>query len=70
MSKLKEELEFWRCERPSEYKMDDFIREVNKLESTLKEALNLCSEILDDGYFEGSRGLDFIKTLKLLEDQA
>ena len=45
MSKLIDELEFWRCERPSEYKMDDFIRQVNLLEEAFDRACNeLCNE--------------------------
>ena len=43
--------------------------EIEGLEAKLRESLNLCSEIIDDGYFEGSRGLDFITTLKLLEGE-
>ena len=37
--KLSDELLFWRCERPSEYKMDEFIRQVQAMEreiTTLK----------------------------------
>ena len=30
--KLSEELNKWRCERPDEWKMDEFIREAERLE--------------------------------------
>lgn len=36
MSELSEELKYWRCERPSEYKMDDFIRAAQLMETKLK----------------------------------
>ena len=36
MRDLKKEMQFWRCERPSEYKMDDFMRGVDKLEAENK----------------------------------
>ena len=49
MSKLLDELKFWRCERPSEYKMDDFIHKVELLEEVLDEA---CNTLLNEGYYD------------------
>jgi hypothetical protein len=34
---LAEELQCWRCERPDEWKMDEFIREAQKLIDELEE---------------------------------
>tara|TARA_R110002020_G_scaffold180191_1_gene374435 strand:- start:967 stop:1152 length:186 start_codon:yes stop_codon:yes gene_type:complete len=45
------ELEFWRCDRPSEYKMDEFIRSAKKLEkenAELRESLKETQRMLND----------------------
>jgi len=48
VSELIEELKYWRCDRPSEYKMDEFIRSVERLEKECdkyKAALDSIKEI-------------------------
>ena len=48
MNKLSDDLQFWRADRPSEWKMDDFIRAAKKLEDEI-EALKKGKEKQDEG---------------------
>jgi len=44
---LSEQLEYWRAERPSEWLMDEFIRDAKKLEQTItqyRNENNVCCE--------------------------
>ncbi len=51
---LSENLRYWRAERPDEWKMDDFIREADKLELLLAR----CKEaIVEAGYEDYDHGL-------------
>lgn len=36
--RLSDELEKWRCDRPDEWKMDEFIRKAREIEAALSEA--------------------------------
>lgn len=36
MTTLTEDLQYWRAERPDEWKMDEFIRKASAMQDTLK----------------------------------
>ena len=53
--KLSDDLKYWRAERPSEWKMDEFIRKAEKMEEQvdkLQRALDTQSRILETTYNE------------------
>ena len=41
---LSKELKLWRIERPSEWKMDEFIRKAEQLEKGLDRAVDLLDD--------------------------
>jgi len=43
--RLSEHLKQWRAERPSEYKMDEFIRHSVKMQAAILDLIELCETI-------------------------
>lgn len=66
MKKLSEQMQYWRAERPDEWKMDEFIRQAKKLEDLEFNALLMADSLSKakdwllkfSGYSHGS--LDWI----------
>tara|TARA_R110001592_G_C13193003_1_gene753654 strand:+ start:88604 stop:88837 length:234 start_codon:yes stop_codon:yes gene_type:complete len=52
-NKLSDDLKYWRAERPSEWKMDEFIRKAGKMEVRNEKMVSLLSQI--NGIIIGSK---------------
>jgi len=45
---LSKKLQYWRAERPDEWKMDEFIRDAGKLEISILAMGNLVNDLTEE----------------------
>ena len=65
--KLSEDLQYWRAERPDEWKMDDFIRIAKNLQDENVRLKKLLAEVVEAKAVLSETPLDFIEEKQILK---